>query len=154
MIVWILGFVWVCTAHADLFLCKTFVLSHDLQLTIMQVVGTGVKIESRRIHVRNRARGYNLHARIMILFFGPHTGSNYSNFVALSYQTPCVDQRLQGRPPAEFRSESSSILSPLCIGLPSAILGVIALSLPARPELRSPWLPLPSARTRRPALLS
>jgi hypothetical protein len=53
LIVRILGFVWVCTAHADLFLCKTFVLSHDLLLTIMPVVGTGVKIESRRIHIRN-----------------------------------------------------------------------------------------------------
>ena len=41
LIVWILGFVWVCTAHADLFLCKTFVFSHDLLLTIMQVVGMG-----------------------------------------------------------------------------------------------------------------
>jgi hypothetical protein len=92
--VWILGFVWVCTAHADLFLSKTFVLSHDLQLTIMQVVGTGVKIESRRINVRNGARGYNLHARIMILFFGPHTGSNYYNFVTLSQQTSCIRRHM------------------------------------------------------------
>jgi hypothetical protein len=53
LIVRILDLVWVRTANADLFLCKTFVLSHGLQLTIMQVVGTGVKIESRRIHIGN-----------------------------------------------------------------------------------------------------
>ena len=87
----------------------------------------------------------------MILYFGPHTDSNYSNFVALSYQTPCADPRLQGCPPAEFRSESSSILSPHRIGLPSAILGVIALSLPARPELRSPWLPQATLGSNTPA---
>ncbi len=42
--------IWSCstTKHQ-----RAFVLSHGLQLTIMHVVGTGVKIESRWIHIGN-----------------------------------------------------------------------------------------------------
>jgi hypothetical protein len=91
-------------------------------------------------------------SRIMILFFGPHTGSNYSNFVTLSQQTPCIrchmsinskhrrgDPRLQGP-----SSESSSILRPqgphTASVYPARSWASSRCPCHLASELRSPWL--------------
>jgi hypothetical protein len=58
------------------------------------------------------------------------------------YARPADDGPLQGPSTRRIRSESSSFLRPHRIGLPSALASCWAsLSLPARPELRSPCLP-------------
>jgi hypothetical protein len=93
----------------------------------------------------------------MILFFGPHTGSNYTNFDTVSQQTPCIrchmkinskhrraDPRLQGPSTRRISSESSSFLRPHSICLPSALAPSWAsLRCPCQlaSELCSPWLP-------------